>query len=154
MADPNVIMTGRTWKRVALIVLAVPNLMAGVWGLVAPRDWFDNFPGWAPRLVAALPPYNAHLATDAAAGLFASGVLAAVAAWWLRRDVVVLAMVGYLAFAAPHALFHLVNPADAMTASEDAMNAISLIFAVVLAVILLVTNMPTANRPERERLQV
>lgn len=150
MADPNVITTGRIWKRVALIVLSVPNLMAGMWGLVAPRDWFDNFPGWAPRLVAALPPYNEHLATDAAAGLFASGVLAAVAAWWLRRDVILVAMVGYLAFAAPHALFHVVNPAETMTASEDVMNAASLVVAVVLAIVLLVTAMPVAGQPDRE----
>jgi hypothetical protein len=54
------------WVTVALVVLAAPNLFAGVWGLVAPEHWFDNFPGWAPRLAAAFPPFNEHLASDAA----------------------------------------------------------------------------------------
>lgn len=122
-----------SWVRPALIVLAVPNLIAGLWGLIAPEHWFDTFPGWAPRLVAAIPPYNEHLATDAAAGLFASGFVAAVAAWWMQREIVIIAMAAYLAFALPHAMFHLANPADALTTSEDAVNTISLTIAVALA---------------------
>jgi hypothetical protein len=121
------------WLRPVLVLLAVPNLIAGLWAIVAPENWFENFPGWAPRLVEALPPYNEHLATDAGAGLFATGVLALVAAMWLRRDVVVTAMIGYLAFALPHALFHLANPADALTGSEDVVNSITLLIAVVAA---------------------
>jgi len=38
-----------------------------------------------PRLVAAEPPYNAHLATDAGAGLLASGLVLLVAAWLSDR---------------------------------------------------------------------
>ena len=121
------------WVTVGLVLLAVPNLVAGLWGMFAPRSWYDDFPGWAPRLVAALPPYNEHLATDAASGLFAAGVLAAIAVWWRRRDVVLVAMAGYLAFSVPHALFHLVHPADALTTREDAVNTVSLWAAVVVA---------------------
>ena len=118
---------------VGLVLLAVPNLVAGVWGILAPKNWFDEFPGWAPRLVAALPPYNEHLATDAASGLLAAGVLAAIAVWWRRRDVVLVAMVGYLAFALPHAVFHLAHPADALSGSEDVMNSVTLVVAAVVA---------------------
>jgi len=121
------------WVTVGLVLLAVPNLVAGLWGMFAPRSWYDDFPGWAPRLVAALPPYNEHLATDAASGLFAAGVLAAIAVWWRRRDVVLVAMAGYLAFSVPHALFHLAHPADALTTREDAVNTVSLWAAVVVA---------------------
>ena len=121
------------WIRPALVILAVPNLIAGLWGLIAPEHWFDTFPGWAPQLVAAIPPYNEHLATDAAAGLFASGFVAAVAAIWLQREVVIVSMAAYLAFALPHVVFHLTNPADLLTTAEDAANVISLAAAVVLA---------------------
>ena len=121
------------WVRPALVVLAVPNLIAGLWGLVAPEHWFDTFPGWAPHLVAALPPYNEHLATDAAAGLFASGFVALIAAWSMRREIVIVSMAAYLAFALPHAVFHLANPAEAMTTLEDAVNVITLAVAVLLA---------------------
>jgi hypothetical protein len=127
------------------VILAVPNLIAGLWGLVAPEHWFDTFPGWAPRLVAAIPPYNEHLATDAAAGLFASGFVAAVAAVWVRREVVIVSMAAYLAFAIPHAVFHLANPADALTTSDDAVNVISLTIAVVLALAIMIESIRRAS---------
>jgi hypothetical protein len=114
------------WVTVGLAVLAVPNLAAGLWGLLAPENWFDEFPGWAPRLVAAFPPYNEHLAVDAASGLFASGVAAAIALGWRRREVVIVAMAVFLAFALPHAIFHLAHPAEALNSREDALNAASL----------------------------
>ncbi len=128
----------RRWTRVALMMLALPNLFAGLWAVVAPSSWYENFPGWSPHLVAALPPYNEHLATDAGAGLFASGLLALLAAFLMRRDVIIVAMTGYLAFALPHALYHLATPADALNASEDATNTLSLWVAVVLSSWLLV----------------
>lgn len=125
------------WVRPVLVLLAVPNLIAGLWAMVAPANWFENFPGWSPALVAALPPYSEHLATDAGAGLWASGVLALGAAWWPRRDVVLTAMVGYLAFVLPHALFHLVNPSDLLTTGEDIVNSSILVLAVAAAAIVL-----------------
>lgn len=128
----------RRWLRPVLVLLAVPNLVAGAWALIAPESWFDEFPGWAPSLVAAFPPYNEHLATDAGAGLFAAGVVAAVAAWWPRREVVLTAMAGYLAFAGPHALFHLAHPSDLLTTGEDVVNTLTLLVAVVAAGLVLV----------------
>jgi hypothetical protein len=122
------------WVTVGLVVLAAPNLAAGVWGLVAPEHWFDNFPGWAPRLVAAFPPFNEHLVSDAAGGLFAAGVAAAIALWWRRREVVIVAMVCFLAFALPHAVFHLAHPADALSDNEDLVNTVTLWVAVAIAV--------------------
>ena len=121
------------WVEAALAVLAVPNLLAGAWAIVAPRSWFDSFPGWAPHLVAALPPFNEHLATDAGAGLLTVGVLATIALLLRRRDVVVTAMAGALTFSVPHAMFHLLHPAEALSSAEDAMNSISLIGAAALA---------------------
>ena len=119
------------WIRVLMILLAVPNVVTGLWAVIAPRHWFDTFPGWAPELVAAFPPFNEHLSFDAGAGLLASGVVMAVAAAWPRRDVVITAAVAYLAFALPHFLWHLVNPADALGPAEDTVNAVSLAAAVV-----------------------
>jgi hypothetical protein len=133
MQATTVAMGERRWLRPVLVLLAVPNLVAGFWALVAPASWFEEFPGWAPSLVAAFPPYNEHLATDAGSGLFAAGVLALVAAVWPRRDVVLTAMVGYLAFAAPHALFHLAHPSELLSTGEDAVNNLTLVIAVIAA---------------------
>ena len=41
---------------------------AGLWAVLAPERWYDDFPGFDPRLVSAEPPYNAHLVTDAGPG--------------------------------------------------------------------------------------
>lgn len=119
------------WLRIIVVLIAVPNVVAGIWAMVAPQNWFDNFPGWAPYVVAANPPFNAHLATDAGAGLFASGLIMLIALAWRRRDVVILAAVGFLAFNVPHFLFHLFNPSDALTASEDFQGTFGLALAVV-----------------------
>jgi hypothetical protein len=131
--------------RVLLVALAVPNLIAGLWAVIAPEDWYDNFPGWSPALVAAHPPYNEHLATDAGAGLLAAGLLAGVAAIWFRREVIVVAMIGYLGFSVPHAVFHLAHPSDALSSGEDAMNSAVVVAAVIGAAAVLL--MAIRQRP-------
>lgn len=137
-------MTDRV-TRAILAVLAVPNVIAGLWAVIDPAGWFESFPGWAPQLVAAYPPYNEHLAVDAGAGLLATGVLAAVAAVKLDRPVVFIAMLGFLAFALPHALFHLFDKGE-LDGSEAAVNAASLIIAAILAITVLMTR--GMKRPE------
>ena len=127
--------------RVLLVALAVPNLVAGLWAVLAPEHWYENFPGWPPALVAAHPPYNDHLASDAGAGLLASGLLAALAVVWTRRDVVTVAMIGYLGFSVPHGLFHLTHPSDLLSTAEDTANAVAVVVAVVAAVAVLVLSL-------------
>ncbi len=119
--------------RVLLVILAVPNLFAGLWALVSPQGWYDNFPGYAPQLISAYPPFNNHLVTDAGAGLFAAGAAALTAALWPRREVIIASMVAVLAFVVPHTLFHLFNPSDLLTASEDATSTASLGISVAIA---------------------
>lgn len=126
-----------TYLRVVMLLLGIPNLVTGGWALASPQGWFDDFPGWAPALVAAYPPFNEHLVVDAGAGLFASGLMMTVAAVWTKRDVAILASIAYLAFAFPHAVWHWVNPSDQLAASEDAVSTASLVLAVVGAALVL-----------------
>ncbi len=122
------------WVRLALVALALPNLAAGVWAMLSPQGWFDDFPGWDPRLVAAEPPFNEHLATDAGAGLFASAVVLLLAAWWADGRSVRLGLIAYGAFAIPHAAWHAFNPSDPLTDAENLQNAGTLLFAAVATV--------------------
>ena len=126
-----------TYLRVVMLLLGLPNLVAGGWALASPQGWFDNFPGWAPSLVAAYPPFNEHLALDAGAGLFASGLVMTVAAVWNTRDIAIMACIAYLAFALPHAVWHWVNPSGELVASEDAVSTASLVLAVAGAAFVL-----------------
>jgi hypothetical protein len=126
------------WVRVGLVALGLPNALAGLWAVLSPEGWYDKFPGWDPRLVAAEPPFNAHLATDAGAGLLASGFVLLAAAWLADRRSVQLAVVAFLAFAIPHTSYHALNPAPGLTSSEDTQSAITLAFSVAVGVVLLV----------------
>lgn len=136
------------WVRIALVALGVPNLFAGAWAVLSPQGWFDRFPGWDPRLVAAEPPYNAHLATDAGAGLLASGVIVLAAAWLADHRSVRLGLVGYGCFAIPHAAWHAFNPSEALTGAEDLQNAGILVFSAVATVGLLAATRQV-RQPER-----
>ncbi len=136
----------RRWKRTILVGLGVPNVVAGVWAVVSPSGWYDDFPGTAPRVVSALPPFNEHLASDTGAGLLATGVVMLLAGAWLRRDAVLVATVGYLAFSVPHAVFHLRHPADAMTTVQNVGNAVVLWLGVALAGAVLVAEGLAGNR--------
>lgn len=137
------------WVRLALVALAVPNIITGVWAVVWPENWFDRFPGWDPRLVAADPPLNEHLAGDAGAGFLATGVIALLAAWWGERRATQLALVGYAAFAIPHAAYHTFNPSTALSGAEDVQNAAVLVFTAAVTVgLLLVVSRQREAQPE------
>src|SRR5918995_601429 len=107
------------WVRLGLVALAVPQVVTGTWALVDASHWFDHFPGFDPRLVAADPPFNAHLATDAGAGFLATGVALVLAAAWGRRSGALVALAAYVAFSLPHTIFHWANPAPGLTGTED-----------------------------------
>ena len=134
------------WVRIAMVALGVPNALAGLWAVLAPSSWYDDFPGWDPRLVAADPPFNEHLATDAGAGLLASGFVLIVAAWLGDRRSVRFGLAAFLVFAVPHALWHLTNESPGLTSAEDARNVGTLLFSAVAAVVLLVLAGRTASR--------
>ncbi len=126
------------WVRVVMIAaLAAPQLIIGVWALVAPTHWFESFPGFGPRLVAGEPPFNQHLASDVGAGFFATGVALVVAASLGRRTGVVVALAAYAAFTIPHVVYHAMHEAPGLTGSEDLLNvallASSLVWVAVAA---------------------
>ena len=128
----------RPWVRWGvLIAVAVPQLITGVWAVLAPRSWFDDFPGIGPVLVGAEPPFNRHLATDAGGAFLATGVALLIAVVWPRRQLVALALVTFLTFAVPHTIYHAAHEAPGLSSGEDAMNVMLLVGGVGAAVVLL-----------------
>lgn len=119
-----------------LLALAAPQLLIGLWAVATPRHWFDTFPGIDPRLVAAEPPFNEHLATDAGAGFLATGLALAVAAVWGHRVAIQTALLAYATLAAPHLLYHAANPSAELNSSEDLLNIVLLATGPVLAALL------------------
>jgi hypothetical protein len=138
-------MTTRDWMRLGLLLLGIPQAAIGLWAIADPTAWFDTFPGAGHNWLPEFGPYNEHLAVDAGAGLFAAGVVANAAAVMLERRVVQIAMVAFLAWSVPHALWHLTALDEALAGGDDIANVFALAFTVVLPIVLLAT----ANRLEK-----
>ncbi len=137
------------WVRVgAILAIAIPQIVTGAWAVVAPKHWFDNFPGIGPTLVAAEPPYNAHLASDAGAGFLAAGIAVAVAAILGRQMLLVFALAIYAVGAVPHVLYHAINPAPALSNAENTVSVMMLATGLAAAVVFVAR---TWKRSPRER---
>lgn len=130
------------WVRAGAALLAVPQLVTGLWAVLDTRGWYDNFPGFGPMLVAAEPPYNAHLASDAGAGFIATGVVLVVAAVWGERRPMQLALGGLLAFAVAHLLYHGPNPSPLLSDTQNTINVIVLVLAAAIPLALLLVTLP------------
>lgn len=116
--------------RLGLIVLAAPNLLNGLFAVVAPRSWFDTFS------VGDLGGYNDHLVRDVGEAFIATSVVLLLAALWLERRVIYLAITGWLVFNVPHLINHVIER-DALSMSDYAGVLAILSFNVALAVALL-----------------
>lgn len=125
-----------SWVRLGLVALAVPQAATGLWAIVDSSGWYESFPGWDPRLVAAEPPFNAHLAGDAGAGFLATAVALLLAAWWADRRTVAIGLLTYLAFAVPHLAYHAFEPAPGLSDSQNVTNVVTLAVAVLLPAVL------------------
>jgi len=139
---PNVVV------RVALAYLAVAGLFPGVWATVAPRNFYDDFPGGGLRWVAAEPPYNEHLVRDVGAFFLALGILALVAA--ILSNVTLARVTGavWLVFSIPHLAFH-VRHLDRYDSA--ALNVLALSLPIAAALVALVgpsrTRRPAGQPP-------
>ncbi len=93
--------------RIGLVYLAITIGWLAIWILIAPRGFYDNFPGGSTHWVSALPPYNEHLERDFGAASLGLALLAALAAYWMERRVVQAAAITLLAAGLPHLAYHL-----------------------------------------------
>ncbi len=126
----------KPWVRLGIaLTMAGPQLLIGLWAVLAPKNWFETFPGFDPRLVAAEPPYNDHLVRDVGAGFLATGVVLIVAALWANRAAINIALLAFVAFTFPHVLYHATHPAGALTGVENVVNTLSLASGLVLAAV-------------------
>lgn len=135
------------WIRIALVALAVPQLVVGLWASFDPTGWFDDF-GLGAAWVSADGPYNMHLTTDAAAGFLATGVLLLLGAWWGRRREVLMALVAYTFFAVPHFLYHLRHDAPGLSSAENTQSVLSVAFGAGAPIVLLLALWRTWDRDE------
>jgi len=140
------IILGRRGVRVGLVLLAVPQLLIGVWATLSPSGWFDTFPGGGRNWLPLYGSYDQHLVADVGSTFLALGVLLVLAAVWMERRVVIAASVAYLIYQIPHTIFHLGHD-DALSSGDQIANGIALILSIILAVGILVASLRTGSDP-------
>jgi hypothetical protein len=94
--------------RAGLAILAAAALMIGVWNQFFPDHFYANFPG-----VALTPPFAEHYARDYGGATLGTAVVLIAATLVPRSVLVIPALLSVLAFAVPHAWFHLHHVEDA-----------------------------------------
>ena len=122
--------------RWGLLIVAFGQIGATLQALFTPRSFYDDFPfgrGW----VQEYPAYNSHLIQDY--GAFTLGAVAALvlAAIWLDRRVVQLAIVSWLVGSVIHFISH-VATADRFETADAVGNLGGLFVLIVIPAYLLV----------------
>jgi hypothetical protein len=87
--------------RAGLLVLTVFQALVGIWALVFPGSFYNDFPA-----VALLPPFNEHLIRDVGALSLAFAFIFAVSASAMHYNMIRPILIGYEFFALPHFIFH------------------------------------------------
>ena len=95
--------------RFLLFALGVPQALIGLWALLAPSSFYDDFPAGTSGWVDVLGPFDEHLVTDVGALFVGLGFLRVFAAVSLRRGTVLAAAVSWLIFSVPHFAWHVFN---------------------------------------------
>ena len=124
--------TTATSVRLALVLLAVPNLLTGFWGLLMPRSWYEDFPGSGLGWVSAFGNYNEHFIQDIGGAYLAFGVLLAYAAARPTPSLARGAAIGFLFFAGPHFVIH-VFVRESLSTAGYVGTILPLAFSVALA---------------------
>jgi hypothetical protein len=93
--------------RLTLVALALPSLLVGVWALVSPSGFHDDFPGAGRHWLGAFGPYNEHMVRDFGALNLALGFVLLFAARTMDRRLVQAAAGAMLVYAVPHLIYHL-----------------------------------------------
>jgi hypothetical protein len=121
--------------RAGLAIIAISPAWVGTWATVAPRSFYDDFPGTS-SWVSPLGPYDQHLVRDV--GAFELGLLVVVlyALVTLDRRVVQAALLATVVAGLPHLIYHLTATGPLSTA-DNVLSLIGLALPVVVAIALL-----------------
>ncbi|KNB54019.1 hypothetical protein [Streptomyces caatingaensis] len=95
-------------RRACLLLLMLYGAYTGFWAYVAPRSWYDGFPGFGRSWLPPLGPYNEHFASDIGAAYLAFAALSALALRRVRDHRLVAATgAAWLVFNVLHLVCHL-----------------------------------------------
>ena len=141
------------FHRSVLAILGAAGAVTGVWAYVAPRHWYDHFPGLGMSWLPQLGPYNEHFVKDIGAMFLAMAALTAVTFLLVANQTLVrVTAVMWLVFNTLHCIYHL-SMLQMYNSQDATLNAILLSLAVLAAVALFipvrVSNGPSPRQPVR-----
>lgn len=126
-------MTPKQIVRVALGYLFLFSVQIGAWALIAPRSFYDDFPGAGRSWISIDGPYNEHLVRDVGALNLAIAVIVLWAAVTLAPTLIRAAAVAAMVWGVPHLVYHLTST-DGLTGSDLVGSLGGLLLFVVLPV--------------------
>lgn len=129
------------WTRIALAYLALVSLEIGVWAQLAPRSFYDHFPGLGRAWVSVNGPYNEHLVRDVGGLNLGLAAVLVVAFITLSRPTIVAASVASLLYGIPHLVYHIANT-DGLANSDIAISLGGLALFAVLPIALIMVSKP------------
>jgi hypothetical protein len=123
--------------RAGLLFLLFSALLVGVWALLAPRSFFNDFPGLGMVWVKPFGKYNEHLIRDVGGLNLGFAVLFGWAASSLDRRVIQTSSLAWLAYAIPHFTFHVFH-LEKLSTQEAVLQTASLALLVLVPIVLVV----------------
>ena len=130
-------MNREIWVRAVFCYLSLQSLLIGAWALLAPRSFYDRFPGAGRSWVSVDGPYNEHLVRDVGALNLAILVVFALAAVRPARDRTRMAALVAIVWGFPHLIYHSFNTDGLGTADVVANLGGLAIFVVLPATVLM-----------------
>ena len=141
--------TRRRLLRTFLILLAIPQVLIGVWALVDPSGWYTTFPGGGNEWLPLFGSYDQHLARDVGSSFLAIGVVLLLAALWMDRRLVLAAGAAYLAYQLPHFVYHLTAD-NVLSTGDQILNGILLGLGVFTGFAIFELSRPVRSAPAQE----
>jgi len=117
--------------RYGLGLLAVSAAVVGWWATLAPRSFYDDFPGASRHWVAADGPFNEHLVRDVGTLNLALAAVTAFAALRFTTTVARLVSAAWLVYSVPHLAYHLAH-LDTLAATGDKVALVATLALTVL----------------------
>ncbi|HZA78509.1 MAG TPA: hypothetical protein VE623_19185 [Acidimicrobiales bacterium] len=118
--------------RPILLLLALAALQVGLWLVISPRSFYDDFRGFGRTWVSVDGPYNEHAFRDFGDSQLAIAVVLLAAFLRPQRYLVRTAALVYLLFAVPHLLYH-ATELDVYDNGDQVAITVSLGISVVLS---------------------
>ncbi len=131
--------------RPVLALLALSAVQIGLWILVAPRSFYDDFPGLGRAWVSVDGPYNEHLLRDFGNGQLVLAAILVAAFLRPERYLVRVAALAELLFAVPHLAYHATH-LDVYDTGDKVANMVLLGVAVLLPAVLVLGSAPRSGR--------